>query len=533
MSNFVDMYYEILLPLKLNWYPTYSSDEVLAIGERVIVSFAHRDYVGVVLRGTEIPGVNAAKIQAVSSRIPGLPHITEEELYFWKFISEYYLCTLGEVYRAAYPKSRIDSEMVLVRKKAKSETCPGSTPPGDCGKKASPKPEILISVDRKQFYLKEAVSTLANNKSALVLVPEKAFGDELCKALKAEFGDRLRICNSRQTAAHRRETAQILRSGEATVVLGTRSSIFLPFNNLGLIIVDEEQDYSHKQTEPNPRYNGRDCAVVLGKIHGARVILGSAAPSFETLYNLSNGKYSRLGQDSPSVPGRLPEVIDISAEKRKRGVTGDFSYKLIDAIKASSGRILLVRGWENEEELRSQVSVLFPEKEITILNQTAALATSGHFGLIAVMQADALFDRSDFRADEKILQFLSCISGKCDRMVVQTNKPEHPAFNILHSGDPSPLLEERKSFRLPPFTRIIDVLLKDTNPKRLEMFSGILAKALRGAIRIPGQDGVAFRITVSHSSDAASVKRNLLSAVDEIEKRYRYSGHIHIDVDPV
>ncbi len=533
MSKFVDMFYEILLPLKLNWTPTYSSDKELRAGERVIVPFARRNYVGIVLRPTEVPGINTAKIQNVSSAIPCLPDITEKELALWKFISEYYMCTLGEVYRAAYPKSRTDSEMVLARKKVKSDI--SANPAVPCGKvvEGISRPEVLISGNRKQIYLKEINRTLANGRSALVLVPEKAFGDELKKALRTEFGDRLRIYNSKQTAAQRRETAETLRSGEAVVILGTRSSIFLPFSSLGLVIVDEEQDYSHKQTEPNPRYNGRDSALVLGKLHGAGVILGSASPSFETLFNLSKGKYSLYPEAAPCAPRCLPEIIDISAEKRKNGIRDDFSYKLMDGIGGSSGKVMLVRSWEDEEELRTRTADLFPGKDITILNQAEALATSGHFAVVAILNLEAFFGRSDFRADEKTLQFLSSISGKCDRMIVQTTKTDHPAFRILQSGDATALLEERKAFGLPPFTRIIDITLEDTNPKRLGMFSEILSRALPDAMKIPGPDSVSFRLTVPRSSDSASVKKKLFSTVDGIETRYRYTGHIHIDVDPV
>lgn len=529
----MDMFYEILLPLKLDWLPTYSSDEELYIGERVRVSFAHRDYIGVVLGSTEVPGVNSAKVQAVSARIPFLPRITGKELALWKFISEYYLCTPGEVYKAAYPKSRTESEMILARKRAKSDAVAKPEFPSDEKQRDCPKPEVLISGDRKPHYLKEISQAMSDGRSVLVLVPEKAYGDELKKALKSEFGDRLKIYGSKQTAAQRRDTAESLRSGEAVVVLGPRSSIFLPFCKLGLIIIDEEQDYSHKQTEPNPRYNGRDAAVVLGRLHGARVILGSASPSFETLFNLSKGKYTIPPEVPRSAPGCVPEIIDISAERRKNGVQGDFSYKLKDSINASSGKVLLVRGWENEEELKTRAAELFPDKEVIILNQSAALAVSGHFGAVAILQLDALSDRSDFRADEKMLQFLSSLSGKCDRMIVQTTKADHPVFRILQSGDPAALLEERKAFKLPPFTRIIDITLKDTNPKRFGMFSDILSKSFREAIRIPVSDGITFRFTVPHSSDAAAVKRKLMSTVVGIEKRYRYSGHIHIDVDPV
>lgn len=131
-------------------------------------------------------------------------------------------------------------------------------------------------------------------------------------------------------------------------MLGTRSSIFLPYHDLGLIIVDEEHDTSYKQDAPAPRYNGRDTALMLARIYGAEIILGTATPSLESLYNCRIGRMKKV-----DLPERYygasdsdVEIIDTSAERRKRGMAGNFSFKLIQRIRtalADGGQVLLLR----------------------------------------------------------------------------------------------------------------------------------------------------------------------------------------------
>ena len=119
------------------------------------------------------------------------------------------------------------------------------------------------------------------------------------------------------------------------MVLGTRSSLFLPHNRLGLVIVDEEHDSSYKQDSPAPRYNGRDSAIMLAAIHGSNVILGSATPSLESLFNVKYGKFEavRLEKRFYSSEDAEIELIDTIAERKKNGMKGVFSLKLIKEIR--------------------------------------------------------------------------------------------------------------------------------------------------------------------------------------------------------
>lgn len=213
---------------------------------------------------------------------------------------------------------------------------------------------------KTEIYSKLASMVISSGRNVLYMVPEIALSRQLEERLKAVFGPRLLTFHSGETNVHRRDVVSGMRrlsSGGGYVVLGTRSSVFLPHVNLGLVIVDEEHDSSYKQDSPAPRYNGRDAAIMLASVHNrarrdetvrCNVVLGSATPSLEAIYNCSCGKFSRVdlkeryyvSEDSEI------EIIDTIAERRKRGMVGSFSRKLIDRIRVCLGRggqVLLLR----------------------------------------------------------------------------------------------------------------------------------------------------------------------------------------------
>ena len=222
--------------------------------------------------------------------------------------------------------------------------------------------------------------------------------------------------------------------------------------------MDEEQDASYKQAEPAPRYNGRDLAAVLASISGAGLVLGSACPSLETLLNVRSGKYSIL--DLPDANPAKVEIIDINAERRKNGMIDDFSRKAIEAVgrTAPDALVTIVRCFRSEEQTAEQLRGLFPERDPQILTAYAARKSPQLSDLTIVMQADALFDRNDFRADEKALQLLTMLKNRTRHLIVQTGAGSHPVFAALAgSSSEDALLAERKQFALPPFTRIVDI----------------------------------------------------------------------------
>jgi primosomal protein N' (replication factor Y) len=152
---------------------------------------------------------------------------------------------------------------------------------------------------KTEVYLAAMETALAAGRSALLLVPEIALTPQMAGQFFSRFGDSVAILHSAFTDVERTEQWRRIQSGAARVVVGTRSGVFAPVRNLGLIVVDEEHDGSYKQEE-SPRYNGRDVAIVRAQGAGACVVLGSATPSLESRYNAEKGKYTLL-----ELPGRI------------------------------------------------------------------------------------------------------------------------------------------------------------------------------------------------------------------------------------
>jgi primosomal protein N' (replication factor Y) (superfamily II helicase) len=186
---------------------------------------------------------------------------------------------------------------------------------------------------KTEVYLSCIEAAQAEGRSALLLVPEIALTPQMAGQFFSRFGDRVAILHSAFTDVERTEQWRRIRSGAASVVVGTRSGVFAPVRNLGLIVVDEEHDGSYKQEE-TPRYNGRDVAIVRAQHAGACVILGSATPSLESRYNVERGKSTLL-----ELPGRIEarpmptvELIDMREEFLETRKQATFSRKLIEAI---------------------------------------------------------------------------------------------------------------------------------------------------------------------------------------------------------
>jgi primosomal protein N' (replication factor Y) len=186
---------------------------------------------------------------------------------------------------------------------------------------------------KTEVYLTAIEAVLAQGRGALLLVPEIALTPAMAGQFFFRFGDRVAILHSAFTDVERTEQWRRIRSGKASVVVGTRSGVFAPVRELGLIVVDEEHDGSYKQEE-TPRYNGRDVAVVRAQQAGACVVLGSATPSLESRYNVERGKYTLL-----ELPGRveerpmpLVELIDMRQEFLETRKQATFSRKLEEAI---------------------------------------------------------------------------------------------------------------------------------------------------------------------------------------------------------
>lgn len=461
------IFIQVILPLRLEWEPFYYMEgEAVCVGERVRVNFAGKEYVGVISDAdtgekAEALGITN-RVKPIIGEAEGLEPVTKEEVALWRQIAEYYLCTVGEVYKAAYPAHKVAEEVVQARQealkeereeknrakiedkikslgkraekkaelaaKARKAECrdrylaekealereirvlagnvtsmvgetvtstdsvteavysanhPEITDAHQQGNEiveASAKKDIVLSAAQEEayskikeifykgkpallhgvtgsgkteIYMKLAQETLERGKNVLYLVPEIALSRQLEDRISETFPELL-VFHSGETMSRKREAATVLRhagapsKGKGYVVLGTRSAIFLPHKDLGLVIVDEEHDTSYKQDSPAPRYNGRETAIMMAKIFGANVILGSATPSLESLYNCSVGRYGlvSLNKRFYDAADSDIEIIDTIAERRKNGMIGNFSRKLIEHIGRCLGeqrQVLILR----------------------------------------------------------------------------------------------------------------------------------------------------------------------------------------------
>jgi primosomal protein N' (replication factor Y) len=746
-------YISVILPLKLEWEPCYAlkDDETLQAGERVKVEFARKVYTGVVSAVGIEPETELHKIKEILTVERGLERIREEEIALWRRVAEYYMCSVGEVYKAAYPQRKIDleearaaalqkaqerhermlnamrekvgrlKEKIEEKTKALENARPGTkkreqiegmvdrltnefniasaalahaesaahdgmrktistetepdmtlTPAQEeaylqtCASLQAEKPVMLHGVTgsgKTEIYIRLAADALSKGRNVLYLVPEIALSRQLTERVGKHFGERLLTYHSGESEARRRAIAERIRTGGGTgyIVLGTRSSIFLPHNNLGLIIVDEEHDSSYKQDSPAPRYNGRDTALMLSVIHKCGIVLGSATPSLEEMYNCECGRHTlvTLNERYHGDSETEIEIIDTKAERRKRGMEGSFSRKLIEHIRktlSEGGQIMVLRSrraWASAmqceecgeiqkcphcnvslslhktgdtgflschycghreayrttcikcngairplgsgtQKIEEEAAVLFPQARIARLDSDTAqnrnyetkvikefaegnidiligtqILTKGfdfsNLRLTAVIAADTMLGIQDFRADEKALQLLEQFKGRCGRrgskgtFIIQTSQPEHPIYQRIVNGETKKfsdsLLAERKMFGFPPYSRIVEITIRDGNQKRADLMASRLTATLRQVFKSPSGQGLlaaspvtgpyspvvdrvqeehirCIRISMRKDRTLASNKAVLNETVLTFEKDQKYNGHITLNVDP-
>jgi primosomal protein N' (replication factor Y) len=194
----------------------------------------------------------------------------------------------------------------------------------------------VTSSGKTEIYIKLIEGYLASAEQILYLLPEIALTTQLVGRLRAYFGNKVAVFHSKYSNNERVEVwNQVLNGSEkAQIVIGARSALFLPFANLGFIIVDEEHEQTFKQIDPAPRYHARDAAIVLAAYHKAKVLLGSATPSIETFFNASSGKFGLVSIKERYGKVLMPEIelVDLKDKYFRKRMTGHFSDSLIDAI---------------------------------------------------------------------------------------------------------------------------------------------------------------------------------------------------------
>ena len=382
-------YVEVLLPLKLDKTLTYrlpdgvkvagepDTDDPgsggIIVGSWVQVPLRGHPALGVVFQilDSAPKGVNLSSMETVTV-LPDKPAASAEELAFWHDVADYYLCTPGEVFKAAY-NSGLQRLMLQPDKPKKKRVRRNAKPaPAESGESleqrhslsgpqqralsqiragfAAQKPVLLHGATgsgKTEIYLRLAAEQLSQGNDVLYLVPEIAVSKQLQQRIEAVFGEQLRVFHSRATLPQRYDVIDTLRRDSTPrIVLGTRSALFLPFRKLGLVIIDEEHDRSYKQDDTAPRYNGRDAALMLAARRKAAVLLGSATPSCEALYNVETRKFAQADLPERYHGGTDPavEIIDTAQARRLGNMQGSFSRKLLKEMAATleTGRQVLV-----------------------------------------------------------------------------------------------------------------------------------------------------------------------------------------------
>ena len=198
----------------------------------------------------------------------------------------------------------------------------------------------VTSSGKTEIYMHLIDEQIRQGKQVLYLLPEIALTAQIINRLKTVFGDKIGIYHSKFPDSERVEIwKNIQGKGPASVqyqvILGVRSSVFLPFSNLGLVIVDEEHENTYKQFDPAPRYNARDAAVVLAGLHQAKVLMGTATPSLESYYNAKTGKYALVNLSERFRDLKLPEikVVDIREARRKKRMQAHFTPQLLENVE--------------------------------------------------------------------------------------------------------------------------------------------------------------------------------------------------------
>lgn len=195
----------------------------------------------------------------------------------------------------------------------------------------------VTSSGKTEVYIKLIAEKIRKKQQVLYLLPEIALTTQIITRLQKHFGEQVLVYHSKYNENERTEVWRKVMTGEPLVVLGARSALFLPFGELGLVIIDEEHDTSYKQYDPAPRYNARETALYLAHLHHAKTLLGSATPSLESYYNAQQGKYGLVTLTERFGGIQLPEItlVDVKDEQHKKRMKSYFSQVLLDHIAAA------------------------------------------------------------------------------------------------------------------------------------------------------------------------------------------------------
>lgn len=360
------MFADIILPIPFDSFtylvPSDMETRVMR-GCRVVVPLGkNKIYTGVVLN-THNNTPEGVEVKAIIEVLDDHPVVNEQQFAFWQWIANYYICPLGDVMKAALPGAMKPKDEAALKESTRTRrsgkatatphyACP-CNPLNPAQEKAFAEIETsflsknvtllhgVTSSGKTEIYIHLINNYLAKGKQVLYLLPEIALTTQITERLHHFFGDRMGVYHSKFTETQRLDVYKRQASERPyQLILGVRSSIFLPFQNLGLVIVDEEHEQSYKQQEPAPRYHARNAAIMLAQMFGAKTLLGTATPSFEVYHLSHKGQYGYVQLTQRYRDMQLPtiEIVDTKEAKRKRQMKGVFSPRLIEVMRAALER---------------------------------------------------------------------------------------------------------------------------------------------------------------------------------------------------
>jgi primosomal protein N' (replication factor Y) (superfamily II helicase) len=449
---------------------------------------------------------------------------------------------------------------------------------------------------KTEIYIELIQQVLASGSQVLFLLPEIALTTQIVSRLKLVFGDSMGVYHSKFSDNERVEVWRGILEGKFQFVIGVRSAIFLPFDNLGLIIVDEEHETSYKQFDPAPRYHARDVAIMLALKQNAKVLLGSATPSIESFFQAKTDKYGLVQLNQRYGNASLPEItlVDLKLERKNKTLKKEFSSHLFQAIEQNllnkkqtiifqnrrgyapylncgecnwighceqcsvtltyhqNSRQLVCHYCGHKEtisqlcpdcgspkinpmgvgteRIEDDLMSLFPEAvvkrldydttrtknayqniigdfekgEVDILVGTQMVSKGldfDHVSLVGVYNADKMIHFPDFRAAERAFQLITQVSGRAGRrdqkgtVLIQTANPHNKTLQFVVENNYEGFYEneiiEREGYNYPPFSRLIEITVKDVEQLLAHQAATKLADALTeklGKTRVMGPE---------------------------------------------
>jgi primosomal protein N' (replication factor Y) len=352
----------IALPVPLRRLFDYLLPEVfdsarLIRGVRVRVPFQSRQLVGLLMEVADTSSIPLSKLKTVIEVLDETPLLPDDIMQLGTWAAEYYHYSAGEILLSAMPKALrqgkiLDDQVIILANKKTEENLPILNPAQEQAvahiiqHQTNFSSFLLDGVTgsgKTEVYLRIIDNIIKNNKQVLVMVPEISLTPQTIKRFRARFSEPIFAFHSSMTEKNRQHSWVAAASGTAAIIIGTRSAVFMPFKQLGLIIVDEEHDTSFKQQD-RFRYHGRDLAVMRAHLNHIPILLGSATPSLESLLNVERKRYQYLSLPTRAGNALLPNfnLIDMRKTPAEAGLSLSLLASIREHIDAGNQVILFL-----------------------------------------------------------------------------------------------------------------------------------------------------------------------------------------------